>query len=67
MLNKLVRLYICIFAVSALFVGCSSSKKDSKNITPVSKSDTINDNVSNDNASEFSEQQLNYQIILKRV
>ena len=62
MLNKLVRLYICIFAVSALFVGCSSSKKDSNNITPVSTSNTINDNVSNDNASEFSEQQLNYQI-----
>ena len=63
MLNKLVRLYICIFAVSALFVGCSSSKKDSTNIkTPISKSDTINDNVSNDNDSEFSEQQLNYQI-----
>ena len=63
MLNKLVRLYICIFAVSALFVGCSSSKKDSTNIkAPISKSDTINDNVSNDNDSEFSEQQLNYQI-----
>ena len=63
MLNKLVRIYICIFAVSALFVGCAGGQKDSKNIkTPIVNSETINDNTSNDNASEFSEQQLNYQI-----
>ena len=63
MLNKLVRLYIYIFAVSVLFVGCSGGKKDSKNIkAPISNNEMINDNVSDDNASEFSEQQLNYQI-----
>ena len=63
MLNKLVRLYIYIFAVSALFVGCSGGKKDSQNTqAPISNNEMINDNVSDDNASEFSEQQLNYQI-----
>ena len=59
MLNKLVRLYTYIFAVSVLFVGCSGGKKDSKN----TKAPTITNNeMMNDNASEFSEQQLNYQI-----
>jgi len=63
MLNKLVRLYIYIFAVSALFVGCSGAKKDSKNTkAPIANNEMINDNSSDDNASEFSEQQLNYQI-----
>jgi len=63
MLNKLVRLYIYIFAVSVLFVGCSGGKKDSKNTkAPIDNNEMINDNSSNDNASEFSEQQLNYQI-----
>ena len=63
MLNKLVRLYIYIFVVSALFVGCSGGKKDNKNTkASITNNEMINDNTSNDNASEFSEQQLNYQI-----
>ena len=63
MLNKLVRLYIYIFVVSALFVGCSGGKKDNKNTkASITNNEMINDNASNDNASEFSEQQLNYQI-----
>ena len=63
MLNKLVRLYIYIFVVSALFVGCSGGKKDNKNTkASITNNEMINDNASNNNASEFSEQQLNYQI-----
>ena len=63
MLNKLVRLYMCIFAVSALFVGCSGSKNESKQKTSVSKTGNLLDPSSSiDNNSEFSSQQLNYQI-----
>ena len=63
MLNKLVRLYIFIFAMLTLFVGCTGSKKDAPNQKiPIIDNATINTNISNDNASEFSEQQLNYQI-----
>ncbi len=58
MLNKLVRLYICIFAVSTLFIGCAGTKQDSNNqTTPI-----VDNTIINDNASDFSQQQLNYQI-----
>jgi len=58
MLNKLVRLYICVFAVSTLFIGCAGSKQDNNNqTTPI-----VDNAIINDNASDFSQQQLNYQI-----
>ena len=62
MLNKLVRFYIVIFVVSALFTGCSTKKE-----TPI-KSENINQvtNTSNEKTQSedfnFSSQQLNYQI-----
>ena len=66
MLNKLVRVYICIFAVSVLFVGCSGNKNKNKNqanTANTAKTEKALDHSSEtDNKLEFSNQQLNYQI-----
>ena len=54
---------MCIFAVSALFISCSGSKNESKQKTSESKTGNLLDTSSSiDNNSEFSSQQLNYQI-----
>lgn len=64
MLNKLVRLYIYIFVISTLFIGCSGSKNESAKKTSASNAaNSMLDSTSLiDNNSEFSSQQLNYQI-----
>ena len=63
MLNKLVRVYICIFTVSVLFVGCSGNKNKDKNQANTAKTEKVLDHSSEtDNKLEFSNQQLNYQI-----
>ena len=64
MLNKLVKIYILILAISFIATGCSGGKKDNLKNTQSDKSDlalnTASTNTSN--SSEFSSQQLNYQI-----
>ena len=61
MLNKLVRFYIYLFTISALFVGCSGSKESSKATMKTSNEAETSTSIV-DNDSEFSGQQLNYQI-----
>tara|TARA_Y100001936_G_C15984003_1_gene618424 strand:+ start:49 stop:912 length:864 start_codon:yes stop_codon:yes gene_type:complete len=64
MLNKLARFYIVIFVVTSLFVGCTSQKSEAQSLSQEKKSDSKNtlaeSNVNN--KSEFSGQQLNYEI-----
>tara|TARA_B100002052_G_scaffold298566_1_gene332510 strand:- start:3073 stop:3936 length:864 start_codon:yes stop_codon:yes gene_type:complete len=64
MLNKLARFYIVIFVVTSLFVGCASQKSEAQSLSQEKKPDSKNtlaeSNVNN--KSEFSGQQLNYEI-----
>ncbi len=64
MLNKLVKIYVLFFVVGSLFSGCTPSKNPQTTTqkNPNTSSDTATDNQSKKNASEFSDQQLNYQI-----
>jgi len=64
MLNKLVKIYVLFFVVGSLFSGCTPSKKPQPTTqkNPNTSSDKETDNQSKKNASEFSDQQLNYQI-----
>jgi len=62
MLNKLVRFYIVIFAVSAIFTGCAA-KQDKPLQSNVANEMLETNNESNNNEKlDFSSQQLNYQI-----
>ena len=64
MLNKLIRLHIALFLCGTFFTACSSQKNDVQANQDAQKLDdkTLNKESVLDNASEFSEQQLNFQI-----
>ncbi len=64
MLNKLVKIYVLFFIIGLLFTGCAPSKKNQP-ATKKNQATSIDkeaENLSQKNASEFSDQQLNYQI-----
>ena len=64
MLNKLVKTHILILVVFCAATGCSGGKKDNLKSAQLNKSDSVlGTQPSNaSNTSEFSDQQLNYQI-----
>ena len=64
MLNKLIRFHMTLFLCAIFFTGCSSQKNDAQPNKDAQKLDdkTLNTESVLDNASEFSEQQLNFQI-----
>ena len=64
MLNKLIRFYIALFVCASFFTACSSRKKDNQQNQDAQKLDAKNLDTESafDNTSDFSDQQLNYQI-----
>ena len=64
MLNKLIRFHMALFLCATFFTACSSQKNDAQPNKDAQKLDdkTLNTELVLDNTSEFSEQQLNFQI-----
>ena len=61
MLNKLVKLYVFVFAITTFFVGCSS-KKNIENNNEQNTSVNTQNKTEETKSSDFADQQLNYQI-----
>ena len=61
MLNKLVKLYVFVFAITTFFVGCSSKKNIENNNEQNTNVNTQN-TTEETKSSDFADQQLNYQI-----
>jgi len=61
MLNKLVKLYVFVFAITTFFVGCSS-KKNIENNNEQNTSVNTQNTTEETKSSDFADQQLNYQI-----
>ena len=64
MLNKLARFHIALFVCASFFSACSSQKNDAQPNKDAQKLDEnfLDSKSSLDNTSEFSDQQLNFQI-----
>ena len=64
MLNKLIRFYIVLFLCASFFTACSGRKNDNETTQGVQKIDEKAQDIrpASNNTSEFSDQQLNYQI-----
>ncbi len=64
MLNKLIRFYISILVLVSFFVACSGQKSNTQNQSNTKSLDSKNalNEPNIDHSSEFSKQQLNYEI-----
>ena len=64
MLNKLIRFYIALFMCASFFTACSGRKNDDQTTQDAQKIEAkvLDSESASDYTSEFSDQQLNYQI-----